>query len=298
MLEIVNIRVRSFDLSYLDIYFDVVPCYEDVRDYELILQTSDAEFGPYHDLSEPMIDVWHVRDNTVRGQHSLYHQRYYRVIVRKRADPLQTATYPSIGGAKLSAPADLIALEMARINHLKLREFVGRKLWVFPRKQTGQRCGVCYDRVLERKIKSACPVCFDASWVGGFHAPIQAYGVVISPGESSLPANFTKVQNENTTLLLGNYPELSEGDMVVEAENQRWRVGSELQKIRKARALIRQQAAIHRIPKGDIEFSIPLRLSEDEVRNLVAAPARNFTNPQSMTSVSLTEALNSTFGAG
>lgn len=296
MIEVTNIRVRSFDVSYLDIYWDVAPCYEDLNDYEFVLQLSDAEFGPYHDLTPGMVDVFHVRDNTVTGQHSFYHQRYYRVMVRKRADPAQSKTYPDLGGAKLEAPPDLYALEMARINNLKLQEFMGRKIWVFPRKQAGQRCGVCFDRVMNRKTRAACPTCFDTTWVGGFHQPVQVYGIVVSPGESTAPTNFTKVQNENTTLLLGNYPELSEGDVVVEAENVRWRVGGEIQKIRKARALIRQQAPIHRIPKSDIEYSLPIRLSEEAVKNLMASPERNFTNPHSLSEISLTDALNSVFG--
>lgn len=296
MIEVTNIRVRSFDVGYLDIYWDVAPCYEDLNDYEYILQVSDAEFGPYRDLTPPMVDRYHVRDNTVQGQHSFYHQRYYRVMVRKRADANQSKAYPELGGAKLSAPADLFALEMARINNLKLQEFMGRKIWIFPRKQSGQRCGVCFDRVMNRKTKSACPVCFDTTWVGGFHQPIQVYGVVVSPGESTAPTNFSKVQNENTTLLLGNYPEISEGDVLVEAENVRWRVGSEVQKIRKARALIRQQAPIHRIPKSDIEYSLPIKLSPTDLRDLVASPERNYTNPHSLSDTSLSAALNSVFG--
>lgn len=296
MLEVTNIRVRSFDVGYLDIYWDLAPCYEDTLDYEFVVQMSEAEFGPYQDLTPGMVDVYHVRDNTVRGQHSFYHQRYYRVMVRKRADTAVFKVFPELGGAKLGAPPDLYALEMARINNLKLQEFMGRKIWIFPRKQSGQRCGVCFDRVMNRKTKSSCPNCFDTTWVGGFHQPIQVYGMIVSPNESTTQTNFTRVQNENTTLLLGNYPEVSDGDVVVEAENVRWRIGNELQKINKARALIRQQVPLHRIPSSDIEYSLPIKLSDAEVRDLVASPARNYTNPHNFESVSLTEALNSVFG--
>lgn len=296
MLEVVNIRVRSFDVGFLDIYWDIAPCYEETKDYEFIVQISDAEFGPYHDLTPAMVDAYHVRDNSVRGQHSFYHQRYYRVMVRKRSDPTVFRIYPELGGSKLTAPPDLHALEMSRINNLKLQEFMGRKIWIFPRKQTGQRCGVCFDRVMNRKTKSSCPSCFDTTWTGGFHQPVQVYGMIVSPNESTAQTNFTRVQNENTTLLLGNYPELSEGDVVVEAENVRWRVGGDLSKFNKGRALIRQQVSIHRIPVSDVEYSLPIKLSDEEVRDLVASPARNYTNPQNLESTSLVEALNSVFG--
>jgi hypothetical protein len=298
MLEVTNIRVRSFSLDYLDIYWDLAPTYEDVLDYEFIVQTSDAEFGPYHDLTIPVVNLFHVRDITVKGRHSVFHKRYYRVIARKRADNSVTAFFPELGGVRMGAPADLFALEMARINNLKLREFMGRKVWVFPKKQSGQRCGVCWDRTMSRKTRSGCPSCFDTAWVGGFHPPVETWAAVISPAEATAQTNFARVASQNTTMLAGNYPELSEGDVVVEAENNRWRVGNDLQKIRKARALIRQQVSIHLIPSSDIEYTLPIRLSDEAVRDLMASPERNFTNPSSLEDPALTSALNSVFGRG
>jgi hypothetical protein len=298
MLEVTNIRVRSFNLDYLDIYWDLAPTYEDVLDYEFVVQTSDSEFGPYYDLTIPIVDLFHVRDITVKGRHSVYHKRYYRVIARKRADNTVTATFPELGGVRMSAPPDLYALEMARINNLKLREFMGRKVWIFPRKQSGQRCGVCWDKTMSRKTRSACPSCFDTTWVGGFHPPVEVWCMIISPAEQSAQTNFTRVANQNTTMLAGNYPELSEGDVVVEAENIRWRVGSDLQKIRKARALIRQQVAVHAIPKSDIEYTLPIRLADADVRDLMASPERNYTNPSNLEDPALLSALNSVFGRG
>lgn len=300
MIEVVNIQVRSFDLDFLDIYWDVAPCYESLLDYEFIVQTSDAEFGPYYDLTVPIVNRFHVRDVTVKGRHSMYHRRYYRVIVRSRLDPTKTATFPdpNLGGAKLGAPPDLHALEMARINNLKLSEFMGRLVWVFPRKQSGQRCGLCWDRTMSRKTRSSCPTCFDTTWVGGFHPPVATYAAVISPVEATASTNVANIQNQDSTLLAGNYPELSAGDVVVEAENVRWRVGQSITKIRKGRALVRQQAPIHEICKGDIEYELPIRLSDEEVRDLVASPERNYTNPQGLTDPALTSALNSVFGKG
>jgi hypothetical protein len=120
----------------------------------------------------------------------------------------------------------------------------------------------------------------------------------MSPDETVIHANFGDIQNENTVLFAGNYPELSEGDMVVEAENIRWRIGSTINKVKKARALVRQQAQLHRVPKGDIEYTIPLNLSENEVRTLLASPERNYTNPQSLESDNLATALNNIYGKG
>jgi hypothetical protein len=295
MLEVTNIRVRSFDLSYLDIYWDIAPSFEDILNYEFTVEKSENEFGPYRDVHNPVVNSFHIRDNTVKGQHSFYHKLWYRVRVRNR-ESKEEKFWPEVGGAKLAARPDLAALEMARINNLKLKEFSGRKIWVFPKKTSGQRCPICFDEVSQRRLRSSCLSCFDTGWVGGFNAPVEVFAMVITPNETTTHAPFGDIQTENTSILLGNYPEVFEGDIIVEAENIRWRVGSNIGKIKKSRALVRQQAPIHRVPKSDIEYSIPINLLEDTIKGLVASPERNYTNPQTLESGKLVNALNNVFG--
>ena len=296
MIKISDIRIRSFDVDYLDVYWDIVPCYEDLGDYEFVVERADNETGPYRALTVPMINRFHFRDTTLRGRHSYYAKIYYRVRVTHRATA-ETAVWPEVGGVKLAALPDLVALEMARINNLKLKEFMGRKMWVYPRRRSGQRCQTCYDRVTGRKIRSSCSVCFDTTWVGGFYAPVESYGMIVSPNDTVVHSGFGDMEVENTTLLIGNYPELSEGDLIVEAENIRWRVGSTIAKVTKGRALIRQQAPIHRIPKGDSEYTVPLNLTNDEIKNLLASPDRNYTNPHNLESDDIVSALNNVYGS-
>ena len=121
--------------------------------------------------------------------------------------------------------------------------------------------------------------------------------MIVSPNETVVHSGFGDMEVENTTLLVGNYPELSEGDLVVEAENIRWRVGSTIAKVTKGRALIRQQAPIHRIPKGDSEYTVPLNLTNDEIKDLLASPDRNYTNPHNLEGDDIVSALNNVFGS-
>ena len=295
MIKISNIQVRSFDIDYLDIYWDLEDSFDDVRAYEFVVERSDTEFGPYYPVSSAMVDRYHFRDTSVRGRHSYYNKIYYRVSVTNR-ETGSSAVFPEQGGFKLAAKPDLAALEMARMNNLKLKEFSGRKVWVFPKRKTGQRCSVCFDPVSQRKLRSQCPGCFDTTWTGGYHAPVETYALIVTPNEQTIHANFGNVENENTTLQLGNYPELFEGDIIVEAENVRWRVASTISKIKKARSLVRQQAALHRIPKGDIEYSLPINLSDEEIKELSASPERNYTNPQTLESAKLSNVLTDVFG--
>ena len=294
MIKISDIKVRSFDIDYLDIYWDLEDSFDDVLAYEFVVERADSEFGPYHPVSSSLIDKYHFRDGSVRGRHSYYNKIYYRVVIKNRETGASVA-YPKEGGFRLEAKPDLVALEMARMNNLKLKEFSGRKVWVFPKRKSGQRCSVCFDPVAQRKLKSQCLNCYDSTWVGGYHAPVETYALIISPNEQTIHANFGNVENENTSLQIGNYPELFEGDIIVEAENVRWRVASTISKIKKSRSLVRQQAALHRIPKGDIEYKLPINLSDEQIKELNASPERNYTNPQTLESAKLSNVLTDIF---
>ena len=295
MLDVTNIRIRSFDLNYLDVYWDIAEVFSNINQFEFYVLRSDASFGEYRTIAGPVLNDFHVRDNSVTGHKNFYHNLYYKIKVVNR-ETGDEKIFPENGGVSLAAKPDLMALEMARINNLKLKEFSGRKVWIFSRKTSGQRCRACYDPVTSRKTKARCANCFDTSYIGGFNAPVELYAKIISPDESIVHAEFANVEIENTAILLGNYPELFEGDIIVEAENIRWRVGSTIQKVRKSRAIIRQQAPLHRIPNGDIEYKVPLNLDADEVKDLVATPERNITNPQTLESAKLSNALNDVFG--
>ena len=279
MLEIVNIRVKSFELDYLDLFWELEPTSEDVNDYSFVVEKSYSEFGPFSDLTKPFKNRFHLRDNTVRGQHSFYNKSFYRIRLVHDTSKNST-TFPKSGaGVKLAALPDLAALEMARMERLKLKEFKGRKLWVFPRKTFGQRCK-CYDAVTSRKLRSSCPSCFDTGWAGGYDRPLEVFGQIIEPAEFTAKSPLGEIEQQNSVGYFPNYPEVHEGWVIVEAENIRWRVGPQIVKVRKARALVRQEVQLHRIPAGDVEYSLPVNVGD--LGSLVATPTRNLVNPQTL----------------
>lgn len=295
MLKLSNIRVRAFDIGYLAIAWDIEPCFESVGDYEFQILRAEAEFGPYVAVTPWFRNRTQVRDGSVKNWRSFYTRIYYRVVVRQRTDTTNTAAYPELGGAKLGALPDLVALEMARQVNLTLKEFSGRQVWVFPRRRTGERCTTCIDPVRQRKTQSACRNCYDVGIVGGYDTPVQVWGQILSPDEQTRHTTVGSIETQDSLLRLGNYPELGAGDLVVEAENLRWRVGERIAKDRKARALVKQNAPIHLVEKSDIEYFVPVNLAESDWFDLVASPERNYTNPQSMSSMSLTDALRTVY---
>lgn len=291
MLNITRLLVRSFSIDYLDIFWDVAPCYDDVLDYECFVQRSISQYGPYVDVGAAQIGQFWFRDTTIRGQHSFYDRLWYRLRVRRRSTA-EEFVFPAEGGTRLGAEPDLTALEMARMENLILREAKGRKVWVFPVRTGGQRCTTCWDHVQQKRLLGNCGACFGTGWAGGYFAPIECYMQIVTPDQAVMRTpQSAQTEVENTTFALGNYPELGDKFLVIEAENVRWKVGSRVQKVMFGRALVRQQGTLFRIPLSDIEYRIPLRLTTEEVRNLSASPDRNYTAPQNVESSDLDTAL-------
>jgi hypothetical protein len=295
MLRASNIRLRSFELGHIDIYWDLGPTFEDLYDYDVYVQRSEAEFGPYEDITPAMRGAERFRDSEVRGRHSRLNRLYYRIKVVHRASGEQVE-YPELGGVNLAAKPDLIALEMARQETLKLKEFSGRMIWIFPRRRTGQRCTTCYDHVTGRALRADCSTCYGTTWVGGYHPPVGVYAQIQSATDTTLRTAMGSLENQDTVFKLANYPELDAGDLVVELENRRWVVGDSINKVQKGRALVRQETNISLIPVSDIEYRVPLNIDEETLSNLLATPERNYTNPQTLESAALNSAMSILFG--
>lgn len=290
-----NLRARSFELGHVDLFWDLGPTYDDLNDFDVYVLRSEAEFGPYEVLTPAMRGAERYRDSLLSGYHSRYTRLYYRVRVVERISG-NTAEFPSSGGTSLSATPDLIAIEMARQESIKLQEFSGRRVWVYPRRKTGQRCPVCYDRVTGRQMRADCINCYGTTWVGGYHPPIAVYAQIQSSMDVTVRTPTSVHEVQDTLLKLSNYPELDNKDLIVELENKRWVVGDRINKIQKGRATIRQEAPISLVPSGDIEYRVPVNFTQEQLGDMIASPERNYTNPQTLESASLDMAMRTLFG--
>jgi len=296
VLEVTNIRVRSYDLGHLDVYWDIAPCFEDVLNYTFTVLRSDTEFGPFEPISRALVDSYHFRDSATHDRFSKYSPTYYAIRIDTRGGSQTPVTYPTSGkGVRLEALPDLAALEMSLQERLKLKQFKGRLVWVYRKRTFGQRCPSCFDPVMGRHVTSNCQVCFNTSWVGGYHAPVATYAQIVTPDEQIARLDIGKVESQDSVILLANVPEIFEGDLILELENVRWRVGPTIRKYKKARALVRQQAGIHGIQREDIEYTIPLNVSPDVLKDTLASPEGNYLNRQTIGSDELQEVLRSFF---
>ncbi len=124
-------------------------------------------------------------------------------------------------------------------------------------------------------------LCYDTTFVRGYLHPIEAYIQVDPSSKSSQHLNSGETQQDNTTCRMGYYPDVKPDDIIVEAENVRWRVVSQTQ-TEHSRAAVHQEVQIHRIPTKDMEYQVPVHFDQ-ALKDMYFTPVRNFTNPQNFT---------------
>lgn len=274
MLTVRNFRVRSLELDYLDLFWEIADTSEDAYDYTFIVERSESPEGPWDQVSPEFSDRYYFRDINV-NLHSRWRTYNYRIKITRKSDSEVAYSDLAISTAK----PDLVALEVRRLETILLREFVGRRVWLFPRRSFGQRCPNCWDNRSKQRITSHCVTCYDTGWARGYLDPIETWMQFDPTAKHTENMQLVETQQQNAAGRLTDFPPVRPKDIIVEAENVRWRV-ERVSETQRLRAVLHQELVLHAIPKGDIEFKLPINI--DSLSELEASPERNFTNPHNL----------------
>lgn len=275
-LPVANLLVRSLDVDFHEVSWSLESSTEDVYDYSFQVLRSEGPEGPYRAISAEFLDQYLFIDNALVAGHD---QRvfFYKLLVRNRATGAQKEFGPVTKGPE----ADLIAREIRKHMNLLFREFIGRRCWVLPVRTFGQRCHDCWNPVTQKKSKSQCLTCFDTSYIGGYWRPIEMWISIDPSGKGqNQHTNVGVMQQKNTTARCGYWPPLKPYDVIIEAENIRWRVVRSTP-TEQVRASVHQELELHKIPSSDIEYRLNLELDE-ALKDMWLSPSRNFSNPHSL----------------
>jgi len=288
-LVVRDIRVDSLSVDFLEVRWEIESTSEDVLDYTFQVLRSEAPMGPFASVSPEMEDRYFFLDNNVKVSNK-YRQFHYKIRVKHKP----TGELTEYGPAQRAAAPDLIALEIRKNMNLLMREFVGRRCWVLPSRTFGQRCTSCWNEALQQRTKSGCRSCYDTGFVRGYHSPIESFIQIDPSAKAEQQTNVGSLHQQNTTARMGFFPPLKPRDLVIEAENRRWRVVS-VSSTQRLRAAIHQEVQLHEVPKSDIEYLITFDLGTQTIKTpngeelkpielgeLFLAGARNFTNPQNL----------------
>jgi len=273
MLHVTNLKVFSVELDHLDMSWEIENTTEDPWDYTFTMERSESALGPWDTVSPAFTDKYLFRDVDVNLLHR-WRKFFYRIKVTAKSDSSTWDSEPAALGAK----PDLIALEVRRQELVLMREYIGRRCWIFPRRTFGQRC-TCYDPVSGHSIGSQCLDCFDTTYVRGYLDPIEMYVQFDPSSKHTQQLQIGETQQDNTTARLIDFPPLKPKDIIVEAENRRWRV-AQVNTTERLRATLHQEIVVHAVPLSDIEFKLPIHIADLEA--MQPSPERAFTNPHNL----------------
>ena len=293
-LVIRNPLVRGFSLDFLDVSWEIEDTFLDPHDFWMYVYRSESPMGPWDLVAGPFEDRYRFVDNRVNLQHR-WRVLYYKIRTIQKSDPTNSVDSDSF---HMEGDPDLIAAEIQRLERLLWEEFAGRRCFIFPVRTFGQHCPSCFSGpdkgkgFSSQKNRSQCLTCYDTAYVRGYFDPIEIF-MQFDPCSASIQTLPIAERHQNDTgARLPNFPLLKPRDIIVEAENRRWRV-VRVTPTERLRSVVHQELVLHEIVKGDIEFQLPIRL--DDLRDFEPSPGRNFTVPQNLEAFE-NEAIKDVFG--
>ena len=276
MLKVASLKARSLSVDYIEVSWTIEDTTEDLFDYTFQVFRSESIAGPWDAITVPFQDRFFIRDVTAPAFHAARQLQYKLVVVNK-----MTGVSVEHGPVDMQPDTDKITAEIRSHFALLLREHTGRRCWLFPVRTFGQRCPSCFDQTLKKRTRSGCRSCYDTGYVRGYYAPIEVWVDVDAnsvTSEQNMPTGPTHQQNN--TASVGYFGPIKPRDILVEAENHRWRIVS-VNQTEHVRAPVRMMLQLHLIPPSDIEYSLAIPLKEN-LKDLYLSPSRNFTNPQNL----------------
>jgi len=125
----------------------------------------------------------------------------------------------------------------------------------------GLRCPEegCYDAVLRANYQgSTCSTCYGTTWAGGYHTPIQGYGIVQRSPINVQDTPRGKLSIGSAMIIAPPVPMLEKGDIIVELDsNIRWKVdNADSQHLFKRSVM--QTTSCTLLARSDVEQLIPL----------------------------------------
>lgn len=270
-----RVNVHSFDIDYLDVWWEVDMPADSFATHSFVLRRSESATGPWSEfVVGPMKDKWRYRDSAINQRHRHRVFWYKLQIVRDSDGEVVVESEPET----MRAEASLEAREMVRRFALALREYIGRVVIVFPVRTFGTRCPTCWDPIRMRQTKDRCRDCYDTGYAGGFLSPYRTWMQIDPSAQGIQITEAGELADVKSTARALPYPILKSNDIIVESENRRWRVMN-VTNTERLRSPVHSELQLHEIVKHDIVYALPVYL---DAETFDASPRRALAEPVSI----------------
>lgn len=274
-LPITRLRAGSLDIDRKEVTWEVDNTQEDALDYTFQVLRSESPEGPFDAVTAAFEDRYLFVDANIPVGDK-FRQLWYKLRVTHK----ESGDVRDFGPVTQEAEPDLIAQYIRRAQLTLLTRVIGRKVWLFKKRTFGSRCSSCWDTTSSKRTRSNCLTCYDTGFLRGYLAPIEIW-VQVDPSAKSQQNQAMQIdQQVLTSARTSFYPNVNPGDVVVEAENKRWRV-IEVMQSERLRATIKQELSMRQIQATDIEYKLPINLGE-AITDVQVSPQWTFTNPHNL----------------
>lgn len=271
-LPIQHFKVRSLDVDRKEVSWEVQATSIDTWDYTMQVLRSESPSGPFEEVSPHFEDRYIFVDSRIPSGHR-HRQLWYLLRTTHKA----SGDVTDFGPVTHEADPDLVAAYIRRSEQTLFTQVIGRACWLFKKRTFGTRCQTCWDNTLKKRTRANCLDCFDTGFLRGYWNPIEVWVQIDPPGQGQQNHGQQINQETHSTARLTFYPNITVGDVLVEAENKRWRV-TRVSQSERLRAPIKQELSLFQIQDSDIEYRLPINLSE-ALRDIQPSPPRMFSNP-------------------
>jgi hypothetical protein len=285
ILPVQHLRVRSLDTDRKEVSWEVSATNIDVLDYTMQVLRSEAPAGPFEPVSAAFEDRYLFVDSRIPSGHR-FRQLWYLLRTTRK----DTGEVTDFGPVTHEPDADLVAAYIRRSEQVLFTQVIGRACWLFKKRTFGTRCRTCWDDISKKRQRANCPDCFDTGFLRGYLNPIEVWVQIDPPGQGKQNHGQQINQETHTTGRMTFYPNVTTGDVLVEAENVRWRV-TRVSRSERLRAPIKQELVLFQIQDSDIEYRLPINL-EEALRDIQPSPPRMFTNPTDLNAAMLEKTPN------
>jgi len=259
-----SVRFRSFDvLKYVNDAFTLKWEIENIPagfSERVNVFRSESQGGPWEPLASDISGKEYYHDFTARMRNPEV-TIYYKLTgyVTDGGAPPNTQEIKASRVEWFRQAPDAVAAEMIRRNNLLLQYYSGFKCMILVRRTWGPHCVACYDSVLGTGTSADCPECFNTKFHGGFYDPILTYVGFMEAGQARRDLQVLTTAPDVRQFWTTNIPELKKGDVLIDNQNQRWKIEAVRMKTSRMGTTVRQMFNAAKVPPDDVLTRLDVR---------------------------------------
>lgn len=176
---------------------------------------------------------------------------------------------------------DLTALYVIEERLFEMEWVNGLPVAIFKKMTEGERCQVCWDKVLKRVTRSNCKNCHGTGFSNGvnqgYYQPMPGWMKFEPDPKIVQIAEWGERQIRQTDVEFTNFPILSVGDLIVEVKTMRYWRALNVRFTEKNRTIMTQVARLDEINRSDIEYDleVPQEMTKpmlDQLQERISTP--------------------------